>query len=325
LLAWRKGADAVFFSTLLKPFIAGIIGALVYVFVYSQIFSRDAYSYGDVLGEVYSVITVGLGIFVIAGIFQEYYRGIRARREADPSENYFLAAWLLLTKNKRRYGGYLVHLSLVLIFIGYAGNAFKQNTSIRFMYELLPPKDNEVVYASQDKGILGNYQIEASTLKIKPLPFRGENNDFQIQNTIVSQEASYKISIGTEFETDLVTERRFYPQISHLSGGFETHIPTSEPAILSRTKEDLYIQLGAIEKVDLSSENPDLPLMYMDYLFAAQDMEQRLAFFSRFPRQIVANLEIWVNPLVKFVWIGSLMYFLSGLFILLPIGEKKKD
>lgn len=325
LLAWRKGADAVFFSTLLKPFIVGILGALVYVFIYSQIFSRDAYSYGDVLGEIYSVITVGLGVFVIAGIFQEYYRGIRARREADPSENVFLAAWLLLTKNKRRYGGYLVHLSLVFIFIGYAGNAFKQNTSIRFLYELLPPKDNEIVYASQDKGILGNYQIEASTLKIKPLPFQGDKTDFQIQNTIVSQEASFKISIGTKFESELVTERRFYPQISHLSGGFETHIPTSEPAILSRTKEDFYVQLGAIEKVDLSSENPDLPLMYMDYLFAAQDMEQRLAFFSRFPQQIVANLEIWVNPLVRFVWLGSLMYFLSGLFILLPIGEKKKD
>jgi cytochrome c-type biogenesis protein CcmF len=325
LLAWRKGADKVFFSTLFKPFLFGIFGAIIYTFVYSRIFSRDAYSYGDVLGEVYSVITIGLGVFVIAGIIQEYYRGIVARRIANPSENVFVSAWLLVTKNKRRYGGYLVHVSLVLIFVGYAGNAFKQNTSIKFYYKLMPPKDNEIVYMSQDKGILGNYQIEASSLRIQPLPFRGEKNDFQIHNTIVSQEAKFKIKIATKDAAELVTERRFYPQISHLTGRFETHIPTSEPDILSQFKEDLYIQLGAIENVDLSSENPDLPLMYMDYLFGAEDMQEKLAYFSKFPQEIVANLEIWINPLVKFVWMGSLLYFLSGLFILLPIGEKKSE
>lgn len=324
LLAWRKGADAVFFSTLLKPFLVGIAASVVYIFIYSNIFSRDAYSYGDILSEVYSVITVGLGIFVIAGVTQEFYRGLRARKEANSEENIFIACYRMVTKNKRRYGGYIVHISVVLIFIGYAGNAFKQNTSVRFFYDLLPPKGEEIIYGSQDKAVLGNYQIEASQLKIMPVSTGNPTDDFHIQNTIVSQEATYNIKIGTKSQGKLVTERRFYPQISHLTGGFETHIPTSEPAILSRIKEDFYIQLGAIEHSDLSSENPDLPMMYMDYMFGAKTSEERMAFFSRFPRKIVANLEIWVNPLVKFVWAGSLLYFLSGLFILLPIGEGRK-
>jgi cytochrome c-type biogenesis protein CcmF len=212
---------------------------------------------------------------------------------------------------------------LVLIFIGYAGNAFKQNTSIKFFYELLPPKGEEIVYASLDKGILGNYQIEASYLKIKPIKTGNSSAEYLIQNTIVTQEASYQVRPSLDNSELLVTERRFYPQISHLSGGFETHIPTSEPAILSQWKEDFYIQLGAIEHSDRSGENPDLPMMYMEYMFGAKDLEERLALFSRFPKRIIANLEIWVNPLVKFVWVGSLLYFLSGLFILLPIGERK--
>jgi cytochrome c-type biogenesis protein CcmF len=324
LLAWRKGADAVFFSTLFKPFLVGVIAAVVYIFIYSNLFSRDAYSYGDILSEVYSVITVGLGIFVIAGVIQEFYRGLRARKEANSEENIFLACYRMVTKNKRRYGGYIVHIAIVLIFIGYAGNAFSQNTSVRFFYELLPPKGEEIVYASQDKAVLGNYQIEAMQLRILPVSTGNPTDEFHIQNTIVSQEATYNIKIGTKSQKNLITERRFYPQISHLTGGFETHIPTSEPAILSRIKEDFYIQLGAIEHSDLSSENPDLPMMYMDYMFGAKDTEDRMVLFSRFPRQIVANLEIWVNPLVKFVWAGSLLYFLSGLFILLPIGEGRK-
>lgn len=324
LLAWRKGAGAVFFSTLLKPFIAGIIGGGLYILFYSQNFTKPDSKYGDVLAEVYSVLTVTIGVFTISGIIQEYYRGIRARREEFQDENLFVAGYRMLLKNKRRYGGYLVHFSLVLVFIGYAGNAFKINTSVRFFYELQPPTSEEIVYQSIDKAMIGGYQIEASTLKLKPVLISGLGGEPNIQNVIVSQEGTFGIFRGTDKLSDLVTERRFYPQISHLTGDFETHIPTSEPAILSMAKEDFYIQLGAIETSDLKSENPDLPLMFMQYYFTPGSEMDKLKFFLNFPKQIVANLEVWVNPLVKLIWIGSLLYFLSGIFLLLPLGETKK-
>lgn len=324
LLAWRKGAGAVFFSTLLKPFIAGIIGGGLYILFYSQNFTKPDSKYGDILAEVYSVLTVTIGVFTISGIIQEYYRGIRARREEFQDENLFVAGYRMLLKNKRRYGGYLVHFSLVLVFIGYAGNAFKINTSVRFFYELQPPTSEEIVYQSIDKAMIGGYQIEASTLKLKPVLISGLGGEPNIQNVIVSQEGTFGIFRGTDKLSDLVTERRFYPQISHLTGDFETHIPTSEPAILSMAKEDFYIQLGAIETSDLKSENPDLPLMFMQYYFTPGSEMDKLKFFLNFPKQIVANLEVWVNPLVKLIWIGSLLYFLSGIFLLLPLGETKK-
>lgn len=325
LLAWRKGLSSVFLSTLLKPFIAGILGGFAYLALYPQIFIKEIYTWEDILAEIYSVLAITLGVFVIAGVIQEYYRGAKARKDAHPNENYLTIVWRMLSKNKRRYGGYLVHISLVVIFCGYAGNAFKQNTSIQFFYELQPPQGEEIVYISQDKGIIGNYQIAAQTLKIKPLPTKKIQSlsELNIQNTIVSEEAKFSIFLGTKKERELITERRFYPQISHLTGGFETHIPTSEPAIMTRPKEDLYIQLGAIEHATEKIENPELPLIFMNYLFGARNLEERIQKFSEFPKQLVANLEIWINPLVKFVWIGSVLYFLSGLFLLLPIGEKK--
>lgn len=324
LLAWRKGAGAVFFSTLLKPFIAGLVGGGLYILFYSQNFTKPDSKYGDVLAEVYSVLTVTIGVFTVSGIIQEYYRGIRAKRDEFKNENILVAGYRMLLKNKRRYGGYLVHFALVLIFIGYAGNAFKINTSVRFFYELQPPTSEEIVYQSIDKAMIGGYQIEASTLKLKPVLISGLGGEPNIQNVIVSQEGTYGIFRGTEKLSDLTTERRFYPQISHLTGDFETHIPTSEPAILSMAKEDFYIQLGAIETSDLKSENPDLPLMFMQYYFTPGSEMDKLKLFLNFPKQIVANLEVWVNPLVKLIWIGSLLYFLSGIFLLLPVGETKK-
>lgn len=172
--------------------------------------------------------------------------------------------------------------------------------------------------------MLGDYQIEANTLKIKPIINGDETKSPNLFNVIVSQEASFKIKQQLVSVEDMVTERRFYPQINHFTGGFETHIPTSEPSIHSSPKEDLYIQLGAIENASLSEENPDLPLLFMEYFFGARSFEEKKAIFDKFPTEIVGNLEIWVNPLVKLIWFGSVLYFLSGLFILLPIGEGKK-
>ncbi|TGK06427.1 heme lyase CcmF/NrfE family subunit [Leptospira fletcheri] len=322
LLAWRKGADKIFFATLFKPLIAGVLGAAAYIFYYSRNYSISDYSLGDVLGEVYSVLTVGLGIFTLAGIAQEYHRGIAARRISYPKEGYFTAGIRMLLKNKRRYGGYLVHLSMVILFVGLAGNAFKQNTSVKFFYFLELPRANEVVYTSQDTAVLGDYVIAASSLKIKPIVNGDPNEGVNHRNVIVTHEATFEVKRQLKDFVTMVTERRFYPQISHLSGDFETHIPTSEPAIASTPKEDLYVQLGAIEHADLSDENPDLPRLFMSYFFT-RDPDLKSEQYLHFPRQIVANLEVWINPMVKFIWAGSLLFFLSGLLILLPIGENR--
>lgn len=325
LLAWRKGADSVFFNTLLKPLSAGLVSAFAYAVTYSRFFTKSDYTVSDRVAEIYSIATIGLSVFAVSGIIQEYHRGILARREQFPSETYPVSAWKMLLKNKRRYGGYLVHFSMVLIFIGYAGNAFKQNTSMKFYYKLDTNSINEIIYRGFDNGILGNYQIEADTLKIKPILNGDERQSPNLFNVIVSQEAVYRVRRHLEFQESMVTERRFYPQVSHLSGDFETHIPTSEPSILSLPKEDFYIQLGAIENANLSSENPELPMLFMQYYFGARNFQEKSIYFEKFPKEIVANLEIWINPLVKLIWIGSLLFFLSGLFIMLPFGEKKYE
>ena len=64
---------------------------------------------------------------------------------------------------------------------------------------------------------------------------------------------------------------------------------TSEPAIVPYFLDDLYIQFGGI----IEDEN-------------------RLI------------LQIWINPLVRVVWIGFGFFILSGLVLLIPIGEKRK-
>ncbi len=80
------------------------------------------------LGAVLPFITVTLVGFNVAVIGQEFGRGIRARRAAagkrQESEGFLTALFRLVEKNRRRYGGYIVHLGIVLLFIGFLGRAW---------------------------------------------------------------------------------------------------------------------------------------------------------------------------------------------------------
>ncbi len=89
-------------------------------------FSPALTSIVDSLGmtEVWGAVCAWFGIFVFWTILIEFHVGARARQKAH-GENYVTAAILLTLRNKRRYGGYVVHLGLVFCFLAFAGTAFR--------------------------------------------------------------------------------------------------------------------------------------------------------------------------------------------------------
>ena len=129
------------------------------------------------------------------------------------------------------------------------------------------------------------------------------------------------------------TERHFYPQINPVSSTVlrntkreAIYTPTSEPDIRSAWNEDLYIQLGAISTNKNNSsplQNTSLNYLYESYYFLFdKDIK---AYKQLFPSNINISLEIWINPLVKFIWLGSILFFLSGLLLILPFGRDFYD
>ncbi len=69
-----------------------------------------------------------LGGFVVAGVLQELYRGASARR-AITKDPWPLAALALVRRNRRRYGGYLVHLGFAVLLIGVAASSSFEHTT----------------------------------------------------------------------------------------------------------------------------------------------------------------------------------------------------
>ena len=111
LIAWRKASSANLKRQFIVP--GGTGAATLLALLAAGV--RD----------FYALMALGLGGFVLGTIVQEFYRGVRARRRMH-GESAVLAFSRLVGRNRRRYGGYVVHLAMLIYFVAFSGMAFKR-------------------------------------------------------------------------------------------------------------------------------------------------------------------------------------------------------
>ena len=110
LLAWRKSTLANLRDQFVWPVSVGVLTAAGLYVAGVRVWA--------------SGLCFALSAFVVATLIQEFARGARVRRQATGTD-YLTALVGLVTRSKRRYGGYIVHLGIVLMFLGFAGAGFK--------------------------------------------------------------------------------------------------------------------------------------------------------------------------------------------------------
>jgi cytochrome c-type biogenesis protein CcmF len=87
----------------------------------------------DATGTIYALVCFSLGAGVITAIAAEFLRGAGVVR-TQTGKNLFSSAILLTHRNTRRYGGYLIHFGIVVLFIGLAGSAFNQSKELEMSF-----------------------------------------------------------------------------------------------------------------------------------------------------------------------------------------------
>jgi cytochrome c-type biogenesis protein CcmF len=199
-IAWRKASP----SNLKRNFIAPIlVGCLALIFV--------------ALLELWQwyVLATAFGVgFVVTTIVMEFYRGAKARMHSY-RESPLVALVRISLKNHRKYGGYIVHLGIVFIFIGIAGAVYKDV----FEFDLRPGQTAQFKeYEIQFQGIR---QID------KPN---------QIETF-----ADIDLFVRGEKKLQVKPARFFYKSQEQ---------PSTEVDIYSRWKEDVYFILGGIHPDD---------------------------------------------------------------------------
>lgn len=198
LIAWRRSSIESLKRAFAIPAVAGLalIAALL--------------AFG--IRHPYAVMSFGLCLFVTVTVAMEFYKGA-SQIGAKSGQNLIAAAVELTHRNTRRYGGYLVHMGIVLMFIGFTGAAFN--------------KDAVVTVPAGTSFNLGGYQLKVLDL------IKGQNDNYQWGYLDVEVSENGKV-IGT-----LKPERRVYTAMRPPQ-------PTSEVAIRRRLNEDLYLNFANV-------------------------------------------------------------------------------
>ena len=205
LLAWRKTSFESLKRNFKWPMILSVAVALFVMFT--------PQSWGSIFGMrpwkdisyFYSLMTIFLSSLVAFTVASEFYRGGRVISEKT-GQGMFASIVQLTHRNTRRYGGYIVHIGVVLVMIGFSGSAFNQE------------KEMEMGYG--DKMDIGSYQLVCRSYT------QDDNaNQFTEWAIIDVYQNGKKI--------DSMTPQRI---VYHASNQ-----PSTKPDIRSNFKEDLYL------------------------------------------------------------------------------------
>ncbi|NIX00031.1 MAG: heme lyase CcmF/NrfE family subunit, partial [Phycisphaerae bacterium] len=203
LISWRKASLKNLVKNFLYPVVLGILTAVVLLALGIK--------------DVVALVSFALCAFVVGTVFTEFIRGTIVRMKRG--ENPISAFMRLVSRNKRRYGGYIVHIGVVLIVIGVTASSVfvteKQST-------LMPGESMELrSYTLRFDGI-NQYTTDAKNATV----------------------ASLTLFNGGEEVDKIAPEKNIYKYEGNREINQETEV-----ALRSTFKDDLY--------VILSSFNPD--------------------------------------------------------------------
>jgi len=198
-IAWRRASPRNLWRAFATPVGAGLVAAV------ALLLARVPLGYAHA--------TFALGVFVIGTIAQEFWRGMRAR-QAMLHESAPRALSRLVGKNRRRYGGYIIHVGVVAVFVGVAASS-------AFRVEV-----QQTLAAGQEVAA-GKF-----TLRYERITKQDDPHMSRLAAVVSVWRDGRQIAT-------LTPEKRFYKKPQQ---------PTTEVAMRPTLTEDLYLVLGSYDE-----------------------------------------------------------------------------
>jgi cytochrome c-type biogenesis protein CcmF len=172
LLPWRSTS----LKSIRRNFVLPVIVLWVTVFVCLAVGVRPWKDGAFDTGNFYALVAFAMSAAVFSAVLSEFLRGAGVIRK-QTGRNLFSAVYLLTRRNTRRYGGYVIHIGVVVIVIGLAGAAFNRSEERELaLHDKLPigPYTLECVGFTQDSNL--NYNSEYAMLDV----YKGGKKLFQM-------------------------------------------------------------------------------------------------------------------------------------------------
>jgi cytochrome c-type biogenesis protein CcmF len=223
LLGWRKTSDVSLKRAFRLPTIVMAVTIVLHLALGKSVgfaaYVLDPPTYKGIVGAIVQqlaaiapLITVALVSFNFAVVFQEFQRGVKARRK-NAAEGVFEALITLVRKSRRRYGGYIVHVGIGLMYLGFCGKSWE----IEKEASLVPGQVTEI----------GEYK----------LTYRGSRREVDLEKQMIF--ADMDVERGGK-ALPQVNPAKFIYNESNMG-------PTTEVSQLNGLRDDLYVVLGQID------------------------------------------------------------------------------
>lgn len=198
LAAWRISTVHTLGRAIWKPF------ALSVVFLIGLLVTG--------MRQPGALLALWLCAFIFSVTLFEFWRGARAR--GAHGESFFLALRNLINRNRRRYGGYIIHLGVVLMAVGIIGIEFFQ-------------QETQGQVAVGERLQLGAYSVEYESI-----------SEFETGGDRLVDRAMVDVYKDGKYLGQLFPRQDYY---------FESQQSMTIPGLHSTFEEDLYIILAAWE------------------------------------------------------------------------------
>jgi cytochrome c-type biogenesis protein CcmF len=126
LLAWRRTTQERLYAQFMWPGITAV-ATIVLLAIFVPATRKSTPIFDDALKLPVPMLNFGLCAFTFGSIVQEFVRGTKARKKQTGSDAFTSLIGLVLIK-RRRFGGYIVHLAIAVMFIGFTGRAWDSKT-----------------------------------------------------------------------------------------------------------------------------------------------------------------------------------------------------
>jgi cytochrome c-type biogenesis protein CcmF len=322
LLAWRRvswdSAKRVFAVPLAVAAVATVALAV----------------FSDAAHKPWALALFAFAAFALAGLAQEFWNGAAARRRLS-GESTPVALVGLVTRNRRRYGGYIVHAGIAVLLIGIAASSsFQTNRDVN-----LRPGDSTTVdgrtitYVKPTVAVDDEKFTFGSLLKIeeggkvigylRPSQafFRPTGQETGMISSFFAGEATSEVGLRAGLGADLwIAERpnitAIQRRVQDADQGFATCVKGG-PGTPPQCKA-----LGALMRGSVG--NPALEARALEQVTKLQGLAAENVAKTYLTDTAPATFKVIVNPLVTWMWIGGLIALAGALIAIWPTRGRRR-
>lgn len=288
LFAWGKLSAQAARRVLVWPAVGALVTAVVLILV------------SDAADSPWALFLFSFAAFTAIALTQEFWRAGSARRTLT-GDSFPAALVGAVARNRRRYGGYIVHAGIAILLVGIAASSsFQTNKDLRLDVG--------------ESATVGDYEVTYKGLAADP------------QNERIAFHATMDVRKDGEQFALLAPARNYYPTADPMAGPlgrFFDGEATSEIGLKSGAGEDFWVafqpDLSTLDD-DIARGNKQLADLPPDaqgiaILALAQD-------YAESPPP--ANFRVIVNPLVVWIWVGALIALAGAALALWPTAEARR-